>query len=262
MKKVFSISDDNVVLVTGAAGGLGSCFVRQLRDKKATVIATDSVKTDDNMVDEVLDVTDYKQCLKLAEKYSPNIWINNAGILGAGLIENIDMSLVEKVIQVNLIGVINGTKAAIEVMKKKGGGSILNIGSLASYSPTYGIGIYSASKFGVRGFTHTTAQEVKKHNIFLSLLCPDGVWTPMLQAEVNNADAKMPFSSGKLLEPEIVVKAGIELIESKSLTKSLPLYRALLARLSGEVPNLVSNLAKMTSDIGSKTQAKYKNYLN
>ncbi len=261
MKKQFSIDGSHVAVVTGAAGGLGTEFVKQLKNKGATVIATDIAKSE--VVDEVLDVTDYSQCLKIAEKYNPTIWINNAGLLGPGLIDKIDVKTIEKVIDVNILGVIYGTKAAIEVMKgTKKGGSILNIGSLASYSPTYGIGIYSTSKFGVRAFTHTAAQEMKPHNIHLSLLCPDGIWTPMLKAEVDNADAAMPFSSGKLLEPDNVAALGLKLIEARALTGSIPLYRAVLARFAGEAPKLVSNIGKFTAGMGAKTQQKYKDMLN
>ncbi len=261
MKKQFEIGSNDVVVVTGAAGGLGGAFVKALKNKGAKVVSTDIKKGDG--VDDVLDVTNYEQCLKIAEKYEPNIWINNAGLLGPGLIENIDIKIVEAVVNVNILGVIYGTKAAVEVMKNGSkGGSILNIGSLASYSPTYGIGIYSTSKFGVRGFTHTAAQELRRHNIYLSLLCPDGIWTPMLKSEVDNEDAAMPFSSGKLLEPEQVAGLGIKLIEARAMTGSIPLYRAILARFAGEAPKLVSNLGKFTADMGSKTQQKYKKMLS
>jgi hypothetical protein len=84
----------------------------------------------------------------------------------------------------------------------------------------------------------------------------------MLKAEVDNADAAMPFSSGKLLEPDNVAALGLKLIEARALTGSIPLYRAVLARFAGEAPKLVSNIGKFTAGMGAKTQQKYKDMLN
>ncbi|NNN20805.1 MAG: SDR family oxidoreductase [Acidimicrobiales bacterium] len=244
-------------VVTGASGGLGQAFCKVLASRGVEVVGADISHVGENVVSEKLDVTNAKACFELANDIKPDIWINNAGLLGAGDYDKISDEVVEAVVKVNLLGVVHGTRAACSVMVPRGSGAILNVGSLASWSPTAGLGIYSATKFGVRGYTHSVASEIAKSGVSISLLCPDGIWTPMLKAVVDDPAAAMPFSGGKLLDPLEVAKFGIGLVDKSRLTGSLPLVRAVAGRLSGEFPKLIPIvLGKMKSQ-GVHMQDKY-----
>jgi len=114
-------------VVTGAAGGLGSAFVDVLRARGYEVTGADLAGAD-----AVLDVTDADACRRLAREVQPDVWVNNAGVLEAGTVTELTDAEIERIVQVNLLGVIHGTRAAVEIMSKRGAGRVLNVASLAS----------------------------------------------------------------------------------------------------------------------------------
>ncbi len=256
------IGENTVAVVTGASGGLGRGFIKALKKRGATIIATDIKKVEiEGVTFHVLDVTKHDAVQALAKKIKPNLWINNAGLLGAGECLSIPQETIESVISVNLLGVVNGTRCAAEVMAENGGGAILNVGSLASYAPTPGLSIYSATKFGVRGYTFAVLSELRERGVKLSLLCPDGILTPMLEAEVDNPAAAMPFSGGKLLDPFEVSEFGVRLVEQGKIYGMVPFQRGILSRIAGEFPGLVMKTGKSLFNQGVKVQQRYSEQL-
>ena len=141
-----------VAVVTGAGRGLGLAICNTLRANGFEVIATDI-----NGADHVLDVTDARACRELAQRVQPSVWVNNAGVLGAGDSTTQSDELIATIVGVNLLGVMNGTRAAVEVMRHRnsgqGAGHVINIGSLASWVPVPGEAVYAATKAGVLSFT-------------------------------------------------------------------------------------------------------------
>src|SRR5204863_193671 len=103
--------------------------------------------------DRTLDVTDPDACRALADELQPDVWINNAGVLGAGDAATQPDAEIERVVRVNLLGVINGTRAAVGSMKPRGRGQILNVGSLASWTAVPGEAVYAATKAGVLAYS-------------------------------------------------------------------------------------------------------------
>ncbi|MEC1345174.1 3-ketoacyl-ACP reductase [Bacillus haynesii] len=108
-----------------------------------------------------------------------DILINNAGIGGfAGFLEQSPEEW-ENIIQVNLIGVYNVTRAVLPEMIERKAGDIINISSTAGQRGAAGTSAYSASKFAVLGLTESLMQEVRKHNIRVSALTPSTVATDL-----------------------------------------------------------------------------------
>ena len=108
------IGPGTTAVVTGAAGGLGRALVGALAGQGARVVATDAPGVDG--VDRVLDVTDPEAARALAAEVSPDVWINNAGLLGpARAIDQPDEEIL-RVVEVNLLGVVYGTRAAAAAM--------------------------------------------------------------------------------------------------------------------------------------------------
>jgi short-subunit dehydrogenase len=195
---------------------------------------------------------------QLAERIKPQIWINNAGILGAAQALHQPKFEIDQIIAVNLTGVITGSVAAARVMIESGGGAILNIGSLSSWNPTPGLAVYAASKHGVRAFSGALGAELSGTGVVVKCICPDGIWTPMLEAVIDDPNAAMPFSGRHLLKADDVAEAAVILLEKRSLLLSLPKSRAFLARLSGRYPTLGVATYRRALAQGKKGQAKVK----
>ena len=218
-------------VITGGAGGLGQAFARALSAKGYRVVPVDLADTE-----QVLDVTDASACRALAEELRPSVWINNAGVTGAGALLERSDSDVERTVGVNLLGVIHGTRAAATTMLADGRGRILNIASLAGWAAVPHIAVYSATKNGVRAFSLAAEVEMRDTPVRIRCLLPDGIRTPMV--DIADARHMMSFTGPRLLEPDEVAEAGMKLLFSKRLLASVPHRRGATVRLLGLFPSL------------------------
>ena len=190
---------NKVVIITGAAGGMGAAEAKLFAEEDAKVIATDieleklnqwvdEAKKNGLMINAIKhDVTsesDWNKVVKLAvELYGRiDVLINNAGIYpGFVDCENTSIELWDKVLSINLTGPFLGCKICIPYLRKAGGGSIVNIASIAGLVGGNGTA-YSASKGGLRLFSMDLAVNLAKDNIRVNTICPGGVATPMTEA--------------------------------------------------------------------------------
>ena len=188
---------EKVIVVTGAAQGLGAAICSELAKDGAWIMATDinSGKLD-NMKKDIegsggnldtysMDVSDERsveETLKnIADKHGGiDIVINNAGIDFCKSIEEISYNEWHTEIKVNLIGPFNVSKAAYPYLKKKGKGHIINISSTASKRAWPNASAYHASKWGLLGFSHALLTEAKKDNIKVTALVAGGMKTPFI----------------------------------------------------------------------------------
>jgi short-subunit dehydrogenase len=110
----------------------------------------------------------------------------------------------------------------------------------------------------VRAFTLGMAAELRGSGIRLMVLCPDGIWTPMLHDRLEDPTAALSFSGTKLLEPGPVAELGVELIESERHRPlaSIPRWRGVLARVVGISPNLFLRAAPLFERAGRRNQAR------
>ncbi len=106
-----------------------------------------------------------------------DILVNNAGIAGRGAVADLPLEQWHAVIDTNLTGVFYCCRAAIPWMRKRGGGYIINISSLAGVNPIPNLSAYNASKFGVNGFTEAFMQEIRHDGIRVSYIMPGSVDT-------------------------------------------------------------------------------------
>jgi 3(or 17)beta-hydroxysteroid dehydrogenase len=240
-----------VVVITGAAGGLGKAQALLLAKEGAKLVLTDIVENEGKKIVEEIrresgeaifvrhDVTSeenwaevIKQTLSIFGRL--DVLVNNAGILLSKAI--VDMSLEDwrGVTSINLDGVFLGTKHAIGAMKKSGGGSIINISSIAGLVGMGGdSSAYSASKGGVRLFTKASALQCSKaghdYNIRVNSVHPGFILTPMLEKVMRATVEKTGVSYeeakkirevatmiGRLGEPEDVAYAVLYLASDES----------------------------------------------
>ena len=109
-----------------------------------------------------------------------DVWVNNAGVESVGTFLSLTEKEIDRVLGVNIKGVVFGTQAAAEQMKKeKGIGKIINACSIAGHESYEMLSLYSASKHAVRSFTHSTAKELAPYGIRVNAYCPGVADTPM-----------------------------------------------------------------------------------
>jgi NAD(P)-dependent dehydrogenase (short-subunit alcohol dehydrogenase family) len=167
-------------VITGAAGDLGQALTEAFLCDGYQVYGGDIVPVEprSDLVPIHLDVTDRAAAFALAERAaaeagSLKLWINAAGILRVVKVLEAELVDWERVIAVNLTGTFNGCAAALEVMRRTGGGRIVNIGSLSgqvggtALHPAYG-----ASKAGVHALTKTYALEGARYGVYCNAVAP------------------------------------------------------------------------------------------
>jgi len=194
-----------VAIVTGAARGLGKAQAVLLAKEGAKVVATDINETLGKRLPEEVkrdggeaifikhDVTNEQGWREVIEKtlseYGKlDILVNNAGVLLHHTIEDLSLEDWRSVLNVNLEGVFLGTKYAIGAMKKSGGGSIVNISSIAGLVGMPDTSSYVASKGAVRLFTKSAALECSKlkldYNIRVNSIHPGFIYTEMVDGVI------------------------------------------------------------------------------
>lgn len=254
------------IFITGCANGIGKHLAEKFLSLDYQVIATDidienleAIRwNSDKIFTKKLDVTnasDWENATKwAAEKVEKiDVVINNAGIIKPSFVSDLQVKDVDIQLDVNLKGVIYGTKFATDLMLKQGFGHIINIASLAGVAPIAGLPIYSASKFGVRGFTISAAYELKQKGIDVSVVCPDLVDTNMLTLQLDYESANMTFSGNKILTVDAIFEAIYKRgIIKKELEIMIPTSRGILAKIGNFIPTSGGFLSKIFSKKGNK----------
>lgn len=181
-------------VVTGGTKGIGFAIAKALLGSGANVFicgrtraalrdavaALSEFGTVDGEVCDIRSEDQVRQMLAEAERLfgGIDILINNAGIGIMGkTIEELTGDEVRATIETNLLGVFYSCHYVIPMMKKRGGGYIINISSLAGQNAHPRMAAYNASKFGLNGFTEAMMQEVRQDNIKVSYVCPGSVNT-------------------------------------------------------------------------------------
>ena len=158
-------------------------------------------------------------------------------------------------------GLILGSKYAADKMKNSGG-HIINFASMAGLAPVQGLSVYTASKFGVRGFSLALAQELKSKNIAVSVVCPDATDTNMLDEQMNVAAAALTFSGKILTIKEVWEEVYNAIIVKKHIELWVPQSRGIQAYLGATFPKAANLLTGLLTKKGLKNQAKFKSKRN
>lgn len=183
--------ENKVALVTGAGTGIGLATAHRLRQEGATVVCTvqnaDQLSSVDDFDALILDVTkaDHWSNAKehLQNKYDGlDVLINNAGTIQFGTVEEMDEDAWWHVLDVNLASQFRGCKMAVPLMRKRGGGSIVNLASINSVRGNVRTVAYSASKGGSLAFTMAAALDHIADNIRINCVCPGSIDTEMIQS--------------------------------------------------------------------------------
>jgi NAD(P)-dependent dehydrogenase (short-subunit alcohol dehydrogenase family) len=260
-------------VVTGAGSGLGRAIAGELARRGYRVHLTDvDAGAADRAAAELggearvsaLDVRDETACRALAESIarsgSLDLWVNNAGVFYSGAPWEQSNDQRQTMLDVNATGLINGTLAALVPMRAAGAGQIINVVSLAGIVAAPGEVAYSASKHAALAFTLGTLFDLRRageKRIHLSAVCPDGIWTPMLEDKLDDPDAAGSFS-GKLLTAEEVARAVSKLTGRPRPLLIVPRWRGPVLRFFDLFPGLALRLLPLAMADARRKQRRYK----
>jgi NADP-dependent 3-hydroxy acid dehydrogenase YdfG len=213
--------DDKVAVITGASSGIGEATAEVLAAEGAAVVV--AARREERLEDLVgringnggkvlgvaCDVTDEQQAHNLIKRGRDefgrvDILVNNAGVMQLSKIQKGLSNEWRTMFEVNVLGLLYATDAAIEVMKEQGSGHLVNISSLASRGTRPGLGVYSGTKMAVNAISESLRQELLEDNIRVTMVEPGAVETE-LPDHTTDEEAREGLSS--LLEQLDPLKA-------------------------------------------------------
>ena len=208
---------DKIVIITGAAKGIGFATAKRFAEEGAKVMIADisleavnaAAAQIPNAEAFVVNVTDRASIQaavdRILERHGRiDILINNAGITQDARLIKMTEAQFDAVIDVNLKGVFNCTQLVVPHMLEKGKGAVVNASSVVGIYGNFGQTNYSATKFGVIGFTKTWARELGAKGIRVNAVCPGFISTEMVKAMPENVlqDIEKRSWLGRLGTPE------------------------------------------------------------
>lgn len=228
-----SALQDQVIVITGASSGIGEAMAMAVAEKGANVVlaarrearlietvktikkkegTATYLKTDVASRDEVQKLADFA-----VEQFGRiDVWVNNAGLMPLSFLDKLKVDEWERMVDVNIKGVLYGIAAAIPVMEKQKQGHIVNVSSVAGHRVGLGGAVYSGTKFAVRAITEGLRQELSpRSNIRATIISPGSVKTE-LRETITDEDALRILnkrSIDKPLESEDIANALVYALE-------------------------------------------------
>ena len=259
-----------IAVVTGAGKGLGRQIGRGLSQKGYSVLVTDidsesarrTAEAIGNgawaMHQDVREPESHREVAQAArERGTLVLWVNNAGVLYTGNAWDHGDEIIRKMVEVNVLGMMWGSRAAVEAMREYGG-QLINIASMSSIAPVPGLAAYGATKQAVLGFSISLAGDLERAKvpIKVSAVCPDGIDTDMVNSQRGVKEAGLVFAAPKLLTVEEVAGVVMDLVDKPKLAVSVPRSRAVLAHAMRPFPEVSLKALKPFFWFGERQRRK------
>lgn len=203
---MMSALNEKVVVITGASSGIGEATARLLaslgvhlvigarRIERLEALASDILEDGGSVVVQQLDVTELEQMqeiIRLAQSRFGRVdaIVNNAGVMPLSPLEALKIEEWNRMIDVNIRGVLHGIASGLPIMKKQGYGHFINMASIGAYEVSPTAAVYCATKYAVRALTDGLRQETVGQNIRVTLLSP-GVTESELADSITDNNAR------------------------------------------------------------------------
>jgi NAD(P)-dependent dehydrogenase (short-subunit alcohol dehydrogenase family) len=260
----------DTAVVTGAGRGIGRETARLLTARGYAVLVTD-VNEDAaretaamlgehawHMAQDVRDPDGHRAAAAAAAERGPlKVWVNNAGILRTSKAWEHSDDEVRMLVEANFLGVLWGSRAAVEAMRALGG-DIVNMASMSSFGAVPGLAVYGATKHAVLGFTLSLQGDLDDARIPIRThaICPDGVDTGMVREREAEEDSAIIFSTPRFLRPEEVAEQIVAVIGERKPLAILPRSRGVLVRSMALFPKFSLRLVPLFKKAGQRKRAK------
>lgn len=225
--------DGKVAIVSGAGSGMGVAHVRALVEQGARVVGFDvtpgagpdlvyefSGRRFAFLSGDVTSRADWARAVDFCEVTfgAPSVLVNNAGILRTNRAESVTEAEYRSVVDVNQVGTFLGMQSVVAPMRRRGGGSIVNICSTAGLVAFADNFAYVSSKWAVRGMTKAAALELAADGIRVNAVCPGETDTPMIRDHSEPGTALPPeaFAFGRWARPDEIASAVVFLASDGS----------------------------------------------
>lgn len=262
--------EGKVVIITGASAGIGEACARQFVAQGAKVVlAARSKEPLDQLAKELgaekaiaiaTDVADPKACETLVAQTldrfgAVDILVNNAGYNSRGCVQDVPAKQLLQIVDVNLKAPIQLTRLVLPHMLERGSGAVVNVASLAGRVPLEHEATYSATKFGLRAFTFSLAEELRGTNVTASAVSPGPVETGFIMEDIRtipNIVFSQPMSSADEIAAMVLACAADGRVE-----RVKPAVGAKLATAGYLFPSLRRAIKPMLERKGDKAKARF-----
>lgn len=256
-----------VVVVTGAARGIGRGIAERMVARGHLVVITDvdatavaltagEIGAAAHVAQDVRDPASHRAVAEVAVGLGPLVaWFNNAGVGYDGDLTALTDDQVRALVEVNLLGVLWGTRAAIAIFGPEGG-DIVNTASLSAHGPVPGLSVYAATKAAVVSLTTSVNAELPAR-VRVHALCPDGVDTQMVDDMDDAGTAKaLVHSGGRILTVAEAADAAVGLVGSRRVVRTVPVWRGALSRSTALTPGVAGRALPLFTRVGRRVIAR------
>lgn len=243
---------EQVVVITGASSGIGHCTAEFLAHRGARVVVTArSAEALTELVDSIsdsggqalavpADVTSEDELREVArsavERFGRiDTWINNASVFIQGRVQDIELAEFRRVLDVNLVGLINGTRCALDRMARTGSGVIIQVSSVMGKRGAPYFSPYAAAKAGIDGFCDALRAELWGSDIHVATIYPPNVDTPVYQ-HARGKFGTVPKPQLPVIDPIVVAREIARIAEHPRPSRVLGGFGHLYVAMSALLP--------------------------
>lgn len=231
--------DGKRVVLTGAAGGIGTPVARMLRDAGAQVTGIDRVECpacDASVIADLADEAELGRLAVLLADDCPDILVNIAGVMRFGLHESQPIEALSLCYRINLLVPAVLARAVAGPMKRRGSGQIVNIGSVLGAIPYPWFAAYSSSKAGLAALSQGLRRELSDAGIAVTHINPRAARTPFNNSEVNRF---LEVTGMKADAPEWVARRIVSAIAERRDTVNIGAMERIYAALNALIPSII-----------------------
>ena len=263
---------DKTVIVTGGSEGVGAAAARLFAEAGANLmLVARNRKNLEAVAAELrdkarvsvfpMDVSDADSCVDLVKKAlfefgRIDVLVNNAGFHARGDVESVTAGELARTIDVNLRAPIVLTRLVLPHIREAGGGAIINVASLAGRTPVPGSAAYSASKFGLRAFAFSLAEEIRDSGIKLAVVSPGPIATQFILDDIDKT-SDLTFSQ-PMSSAEEVAQVILDLCGNNQREQAIPAMSGLLTTISYLMPWLGRALRPALERKGNRVKKELK----